>query len=41
MVQFLLVGLIVKAICRSVRRFGLMPSQRENITDDELDIVAH
>ena len=30
-----------KAICRSVRRFGLMPSQRENITDEELDIVAH
>jgi len=29
-----------KAICRSVRRFGLMPSQRENITDEELDIVA-
>ncbi len=30
-----------KAICRSVRRFGLMPSQRENITDEELDLVAH
>ena len=30
-----------KAICPSVRRFGLMPSQRENITDKELDAVAH
>lgn len=29
-----------KAICRSVRRFGLMPSQKENITEEELDIVA-
>jgi len=29
-----------KAICRSVRRFGLMPSQKENITQEELDIVA-
>ncbi len=30
-----------KAICRSVRRFGLMPSQRDSITDEELNIVAH
>ena len=30
-----------KAICRSVRRFGLMPSQKDNITDAELDTVAH
>ncbi len=30
-----------KAICQSVRRFGLMPSQKENITDKELDLVAH
>ena len=29
-----------KAICRSVRRFGLMPSQKENITQEELAIVA-
>ena len=29
-----------KAICRSVRRFGLMPSQKENITEAELDMVA-
>ncbi len=29
-----------KAICPSVRRFGLMPSQKENITEEELDIVA-
>ncbi len=29
-----------KAICRSVRRFGLMPSQKDNITGEELDIVA-
>lgn len=29
-----------KAICRSVRRFGLMPSQKDNITKDELKIVA-
>ena len=29
-----------KAICRSVRRFGLMPSQKDNITKEELDIVA-
>ena len=29
-----------KAICKSVRRFGLMPSQKENITEAELDIVA-
>ena len=30
-----------KAICRSVRRFGLMPSQKDNITKEELKIVAH
>ncbi|MEA1892218.1 MAG: c-type cytochrome [Campylobacterota bacterium] len=30
-----------KAICRSVRRFGLMPSQKENITPEELNTVAH
>ncbi len=29
-----------KAICRSVKRFGLMPSQKDNITAKELDIVA-
>lgn len=29
-----------KAICKSVRKFGLMPSQRDNITDEELEIVA-
>lgn len=29
-----------KAICRSVKRFGLMPSQKENITPQELEIVA-
>jgi len=29
-----------KAICKSVRRFGLMPSQKESITQAELDIVA-
>ena len=29
-----------KAICKSVRRFGLMPSQKENITEEELEIVA-
>ena len=30
-----------KAICRSVRKFGLMPSQKNNITKEELKIVAH
>ncbi|QSZ40572.1 c-type cytochrome [Sulfurimonas aquatica] len=30
-----------KAVCRSVRRFGVMPSQKENITEAELDIVAN
>ena len=30
-----------KAICPSVKRFGLMPSQKESITQAELDIVAH
>ena len=29
-----------KAICKSVRRFGLMPSQKDSITQAELDIVA-
>lgn len=29
-----------KAICRSVKRFGLMPSQKGIITNEELDIVA-
>ena len=29
-----------KAICRSVRRFGLMPSQKDLITKEELKIVA-
>ena len=29
-----------KAICRSVRRFGLMPSQEGIITKEELNIVA-
>ena len=29
-----------KAICRSMRRFGLMPSQKENITKEELNTVA-
>ena len=29
-----------KAICKSVRRFGLMPSQKDNITKEELKIVA-
>jgi mono/diheme cytochrome c family protein len=29
-----------KAICKSVKRFGLMPSQKGNITNKELDIVA-
>ena len=29
-----------KAICKSVRRFGLMPSQEGVITKDELDKVA-
>lgn len=30
-----------KAICRSVKRFGLMPSQRDNVTDEELNTIAH
>ena len=30
-----------KAICKSVRRFGLMPSQKDLITEEELKIVAH
>ena len=29
-----------KAICKSVKRFGLMPSQKELITKKELDTVA-
>lgn len=29
-----------KAICPSVRRFGLMPSQKGNITKEELNTVA-
>jgi len=29
-----------KAICPSVKRFGLMPSQKENITKEELHTVA-
>ena len=29
-----------KAICNSVRRFGLMPSQKGSISDKELEIVA-
>ena len=29
-----------KAICRSVRRFGLMPSQKGLLTTQELDIIA-
>lgn len=29
-----------KAICKSVRRFGVMPSQKDNITKTELDKVA-
>ena len=29
-----------KAICPSVKRFGLMPSQKDVITKKELDIVA-
>ena len=29
-----------KAICRSVRRFGVMPSQKGLLTDKELDTIA-
>jgi hypothetical protein len=29
-----------KAICKSVRRFGVMPSQKKNITKKELAKVA-
>ena len=29
-----------KAICKSVERFGLMPSQKGNLTKEELAIVA-
>ena len=28
------------AVCRSVRRFGLMPSQKDNISIEELKLVA-
>ncbi|VAY87931.1 hypothetical protein MNB_ARC-1_556 [hydrothermal vent metagenome] len=29
-----------KAICKSVRRFGLMPSQKGNITKEDLALIA-
>lgn len=29
-----------KAICPSIRRFGLMPSQKDNVTEAELDNIA-
>jgi len=29
-----------KAVCRSVKRFGLMPSQKGSITKEELSVVA-
>jgi cytochrome c len=29
-----------KAICNSVKRFGLMPSQKGNVTEDELNKIA-
>jgi cytochrome c len=29
-----------KAVCRSVRRFGVMPSQKENVTQEELAKIA-
>jgi len=29
-----------KAICKSIKRFGLMPSQKGAISNNELDIVA-
>lgn len=29
-----------KAICKSVKRFGLMPSQKGNVTEDELNKIA-
>jgi cytochrome c len=32
-----------KAVCnpRKIARFGLMPSQKDNVTEDELDAIAH
>jgi mono/diheme cytochrome c family protein len=29
-----------KAICRSVKRFGLMPSQKDNVNEQQLDKIA-
>ena len=29
-----------KAICKSVKRFGVMPSQKGNVTKEELSIIA-
>lgn len=29
-----------KTICKSVRKFGIMPSQKDNITKEELRLVA-
>jgi cytochrome c len=29
-----------KAICNSVKRFGVMPSQKENVTKEELSAIA-
>lgn len=38
--EFVLNPTLEKAICRSTRRFGLMPSQKGLITKEELKIVA-
>jgi mono/diheme cytochrome c family protein len=29
-----------KAVCKSVRKFGVMPSQKNNVTEEELTIIA-
>ena len=38
--KFVFTPSLEKAICPSVRRFGLMPSQKGNLTDKELEVIA-
>lgn len=39
-VEFTLNPTKEKAICPSVRRFGVMPSQKENVTESEINLIA-
>jgi cytochrome c len=38
--DFVLEPTLEKALCKSVRRFGLMPSQKDNVTKEELKIIS-